>query len=894
MSGVREGWRRLLWLVRRDELESGLDEEIRFHIDGQTQKNLQAGMSPEEARRQALIKFGGVERTREGARDQFRLRSVEDFLRDLRYSARALRRAPAFTVVAIVTLAFGIGATTAMFSVVNGVLLRPLPYPEQERLIDVVHQAPNLGIGRLYASSAIYFTYADHNRTFDGVGYWDWDKSPVTVSGSGEPEAVQSLEVTHEVLALLGGEPILGRRFTAEDDRPGSLPTAVISHRYWQRKLGGADPLGRTLVVDGVPRQIIGVLAPSFRFFRYPADIYYPLQPVRAEARFPSFDGRAIARLKKGVTLEEANADVTRMIPILRAQYGPGAWENTRFGPNLQYLKDSVVGNLGETLWLMMGTIALLLLIACANVANLVLVRTQAQRPQLAIRAALGAGWGAIARVVFSESVILGLAGGAAGLAVAYFSLPLLVSLGAEELPQILAVEIDVTVLLVTLGVSLFATAVFALLPILQLASPAARLTGSLRTGRTLTEGRESHRTRNVLVVSQVALALVLLIGSGLMIRTFQRLRQVDPGFRDAAHVQTFQVTVPRAAPADMRQPDPGSAERELRGKQQILDSIASLPGVESVGFAGFSDGLPMDGDGRQVFMVVDGRPPAPDGTTPATEIQFVSPGFVETLRMPVLAGRAFDWHDVYGGRPVVLVSENLARAQFGSPAAALGRRVAFHPQGPRWDVVGVVKDVHHDGVGREAPQTVIRPVVASEAVAFVVRSPRAGTAGFLGELRKAVWSVNPNLSLEAEQTLGDMYDHSMARTAMTLKLLTITGGIALLLGLIGIYGMVSYAISQRRREIGIRLALGARHGQVRRMFVRLALVLVGIGVAIGLAASAGLTRLMESQLFGVSALDPLTHAAVALALFAAAGLASYVSAQQASALDPVEVLRGD
>jgi predicted permease len=894
MSGLREGWRRLLWLVRRGELESGLDEEIRFHIDGQTQKNLQAGMSPEEARRQALIRFGGVQRTREGARDQFRLRSVEDFLRDLSYSARSLRRAPAFTVVAIVTLAFGSGATTAMFSVVNGVLLRPLPYPEQERLIDVVHQAPNLGPGRLYASSAIYFTYADHNRTFDGVGYWDWDKSPVTVSGSGEPEAVESLEVTHEVLALLGGEPIRGRLFTAEDDRPGSLPTAVVSHRYWQRKLGGGDPLGRTLVVDGVPRQIVGVLAPSFRFFRYPADIYYPLQPVRAEARFPSFDGRAIARLKKGVTLAEANADVTRMIPILRAQYGPGAWENTRFGPNLQYLKDSVIGNLGETLWLMMGTIALLLLIACANVANLVLVRTQAQRPQLAIRAALGAGWGAIARVVFSESVILGLAGGAAGLALAYFSLPLLVSLGAEELPQIMSVKIDVTVLLVTLGVSLFATVAFALLPILQLASPAARLTGALRVGRTLTEGRESHRTRNVLVVSQVALALVLLIGSGLMVRTFQRLRQVDPGFRDATHVQTFHVTVPRIAPADRRQPDPGAAERELRGKQQILDSIAALPGVESVGFAGFSDGLPMDGDGRQVFMIVDGRPPAPDGTTPPTEVQFVSPGFVETLRTPVLAGRAFDWQDIYGGRPVVLVSENLARAQFGSPAAALGQRVAFNPQGPRWDVVGVVKDVHHDGVGREAPQTVIRPVVASEAVAFVVRSPRVGTAGFLGELRKAVWSVNPNLSLEAEQTLGDMYDHSMARSAMTLKLLAITAGVALLLGLIGIYGMVSYSISQRRREIGIRLALGARHGQVQRMFVRLALVLVGIGVAIGLAASAGLTRLMESQLFGVSALDPLTHAAVALALFAAAGLAGYVSARQASALDPVEVLRGD
>jgi predicted permease len=647
-------------------------------------------------------------------------------------------------------------------------------------------------------------------------------------------------------------------------------------------------------MVDGVPRQIIGVLPPSFRFFRYPADIFYPLAPVRAEARFPSFDGRAFARLKKGVTLQEANADVARMIPDLRAQYGPGAWEKTGVGPNHPYRKAPGGGNRGVALWREMGPIALLLLIACANVANLVLVRTETERPQLAIRAALGAGWGAIARVVLTESAILGLLGGLAGLAIAYVSLPLLLSLGAHDLPQIMTVRIDVTVLLATLGISLLGTVAFALLPVLQLASPAMRLTGSLSAvGRSVTEGREGHRVRHGLVVSQVALALVLLIGSGLMIRTFQRLREVDPGFRDPARVQTFQVTVPRTT-APSAQPGGPADEQELRVKQRILDGIAALPGVESVGFAGFSDGLPMDGDGRQVFMIVDGRPPAPDGTTPATELQFASPGFFETLGTKVLAGRAFDWGDVLAGRPVVLLSENLARAQFGSIGTALGQRVAFSQQGRRFEVVGVVNDVHHDGVGQEAPQTVIRPVVASEAVAFVVRSSRVGTPTFLGEIRKAVWSVNPNLSLEAEQTLGEMYQQSMARSAMTLKLLAITGAVALLLGLIGIYGVVSYAIAQRRREIGIRLALGARPAQVRHMFVRLALVLVAIGVAIGLVASVGVTRLMQSQLFGVSALDPLTHLAVALALFAAAALASYLSAQRASALDPALVLRGD
>lgn len=278
MRRVLEGWRRLRSLRRRNELESGLEQEIRFHIDRQTEKNLRAGMEPDEARRQALIKFGGVEHAKESTRDQFRSAFVEDFLRDLRYGGRALLRAPGFTFVATLTLALGIGATIAMFSVVNGILLRPLPYPEQDRLIELVHEAPGLGMGQLLASPAIYFTYRDHSRTFDSVGLWDWDSSPVTVTGSGEPEAVQSLEVTHEVLGILGANPIVGRGFSDADDLPGSAPTAIISYGYWRRHFGGADPLGQTLVVDGVPRQVIGVLPQSFRFFDYPADIFYPLQ----------------------------------------------------------------------------------------------------------------------------------------------------------------------------------------------------------------------------------------------------------------------------------------------------------------------------------------------------------------------------------------------------------------------------------------------------------------------------------------------------------------------------------------------------------------------------------------------------------------------------------------
>src|SRR3990170_8145011 len=518
MRRLVEGWRRVRSIRRRNELETGLDEEIRFHIDRQTEKNLRAGMATDEARRQALIKFGGVDRAKERTRDQFRAASIEDFFRDIRYGGRALLRASGFTIVATLTLALGIGATTAMFSVVNGILLRPLPYPEQDRLIELVHEARGIGVARILASPAVYFGYRDYSRTFEAVWLWDWDVSPVTVTGDGEPESVRSVEMTHEVLGILGATPALGRSFRSSDDVPGAAPTVVISHAYWQRRFGGASPIGRTFVVDGVAREIIGVLSASFRFFDYPADIFYPMQLVRSEAGFPQGDGRGLARLKPGVTLEQANADVRRMIPLINTEFGrPGsAFDRMQFGPNLRPLKEMVVGNLGDTLWLLMGTIGLLLLIACVNVANLVLVRTQSRGPELSVRTALGARWSDIARVVLAENAILGLAGGVVGVAVAYFSLPYLLTLG-DDLPYIMTVRIDPTVLLAALAISALATFVFAFIPVLRFARPQTQLAESLHgSARGIAEGHEGNRARHMLLVAQVALALLLLIGCGL------------------------------------------------------------------------------------------------------------------------------------------------------------------------------------------------------------------------------------------------------------------------------------------------------------------------------------------------------------------------------------------
>jgi putative ABC transport system permease protein len=893
MGALSEGWRRLRSLLRRQQIESGLEEEIRFHVEQQAEKNRRAGMAPDEAHRQALLKFGGVLQVREQTRDEFRAARLESLARDVRFGIRALLRAPGFFAVAVVTLALGIGATTAMFSVVYGILLRPLPYPDQDRLVEIVHQGANGG--QMLASPAVYFGYRDYNRTFDAIGHWDWDSSPVTVSGGGEPESVTSLEMTHEVLPILGATPTAGRAFNADDDRPGAPPTVVISHAYWQRRFGGTPAIGRTLMVEGVAREIIGVLPQGFRFFDYDADVFYPLQHVRAEASHPSGDGRAIARLKKGVTLEAANADVARMLPLLMQEFNPGfQGPLPRIRPALRLLKDKVVGDLGQTLWLLMGTMSLLLFMACANVANLMLVRTQARRAELAVRSALGAGRTAIARVVLSEAAVVGLTGGLAGVVLAYVGLPFLLSLGVDDLPQIMAVRIDPVVLLVAASTAVGATLLAAAVPLTQVTAAGTPHAEALRGTRSSSDGPGGLRTRQMLVVAQVATAMVLLIGSGLMIRTYLELRRVAPGFRNADTVQTFLLTIPQTGPLGGDE-NAANRARLLNTQRALLDRLSAIAGVESVGFASGNDGLPLDGDGRQVSLIpyVDGVQAA-DRLARVWEIQNVSPGLFETMQTRIVAGRGVTWDDVVTQRQVMLVSENLARKEFRTPGAALGRRISAFPANPGTEIIGVIEDVHHDGLDQPAPPLIVNPPRAVPTAAFVVRSDRAGRADFMRDLRRAVASVSGDLSMARPRTLGAMYRHSMGRASMTLTLLGITGGLALVLGLVGVYGVVSYSVSRRRREIGIRLALGARQREVSAMFVRHALILVVVGVGIGLAAAAALTRLIASQIFGVSPMDVPTHAAVALGLVAAASLASYVSARRGASLNPIEVLKGD
>lgn len=803
-----------------------------------------------------------------------------------------------FTSIALVTLALGIGANTAIFSVVNGVLIKPLPYPEAQQLAGVWHLAPGIsGIaGNINCSPTMYFTYRDENRTFQDFGLWSNDGA--TVTGVGEPEQVQAIDVTYGTLQALGVQPAVGRWFSQADDTPGTPETVILTFGYWQRRFGGnSSVVGRTLNVDSKPRTIIGVMPQNFRFLNSRADLIVPERFDRSKVFLGNFSYQGIARLKPGVTIEEANADVARMLPIWLRSWPPppgfsrALFENARFAPKVQPLKQEVVGDIGATLWVLMGTIGLVLLIACANVANLLLVRAESRQQELAIRAALGAGWGRIAREMLLESLTLGVFGGALGLALAYAALRMLIVKGPATLPRLNEIGIDPLVLAFTLVVSLLAGLFFGLIPAIKYAGPHVAL--SLRGGgRTMSEGRERHRARDTMVVTQVALALVLLIGSGLMIRTFQALRSVPPGFTYPEQVQLLHISIPESHVKD--------PERVVRMENDMIDNLAAIPGVAS---AAFGTSPPLDNIfNSNDLLYAEDKDYSPGQIPPVRAYRYASPGFLKTDGTPLIAGRDFSWTDVYQKRHVAIVSENLAREMWGSPAAALGKRVRSGANDAWREIVGVAGDVYDRGLDQKPPAAVYWPILQDhfelDAVhierfgAFVIRSNRAGTDGFLNQARQAIWSVDPNAPVFIVRTLQDAYDASMARTSFTLVLLAIAGAMALVLGVVGIYGAIAYSVTQRTREIGIRMALGAQPVGLQRMFVRQGLLLAGVGAALGLAAAVGLTRLMASLLFKTTPLDPITYAMVSALLILAAALASYVPARRATAVDPLEALR--
>ena len=811
---------------------------------------------------------------------------LEAIAKDVRYSLRGLWRKPAFTSITIITIGLGIAATTAIFSVVNGILIKPLPYPEPERLVGVWHSAVIQGtpFESMNLSDAMYFTYREANQTFQKFGIWSGGFASVT--GLGDPEQVPIISVTHEILPTLGVTPALGRAFSSADDSSGAPQTAVLTYAYWQRRFGGdKSAIGKLLTIDSRPREIIGVMPPTFQFLNNAPQIILPLQLDRTKARSDAFNYQGIARLKPKVTLAQANGDVGRMLPIWAASNGPGRnmLDAIKMAPALRALKQDMVGDIAKLLWVVMGTVAIVLLIACANVANLSLVRTAARHQELAVRAALGAGWTRIARELLIDSLLLAMAGGALGLSLAYAGLRLLLKIGPANLPRLTEISIDPLVLLFALTISVGSGLLFGLAPVLNYALPHI---DSLRGARATTPSRERHRVQNGLAVVQITLALVLLVCSGLMIRSFDALRSVEPGFTTPEQIQMFRISIPAAQVAD--------AERMVHMQNDILDKVAAIPGVSS---AAFASGMPMERPQSNSAVWIEGQT-FNGQIPPIRRNKIISPGLFKTQGTPLVAGRDYTWSDIYESHRVAIVSENMAREVWGGPAAALGKRIDVGRSGQWSEVIGVAGDLYDNGVQEKPPGIVYSRAsidrFPSRSVTFAVRSNRTGTEGLLNEIRNAVWSVNPNFPLAQVRSLSDVYGQSMARTSFTLTMLAIAGSMALALGIVGIYGVISYTVSQRRREIGIRLALGAPQRAVRQRFLRQGFALTTAGVAAGLVMAIPMTRLMSPLLFGIRPLDAGSYLAAVVLLIAAAALASYIPARRASSVDPMEALRAE
>ena len=813
---------------------------------------------------------------------------------------RRLLRTPGFTALTLVTLAIGIGANTAIFGVINTVLLRPLPYPDPDRLVSLWLTAPGFNLDHMKnVSPSEYFTFREEGRAFERIGLWVREAASVT--GSGDPEEVVGLGVTEDTLPALAVQPILGRWFTHGDDSVGSPETVVLSYEYWQRRFGASPAaIGKRLIVGGKAREVIGVMPRGFRCLDMQAALFLPLRLNRSEVLLGDFSYQSVARLKAGLTIKQGNADVARMLPMMAQKFppppgfSPKMFDDAHLGPDVTPFKQGLVGDIGSVLWVLMGTIGMVLLIACANVANLLLVRAEGRQQELAVRAALGAGWGRIARELLLESVVLGVAGGALGIGFAFACLRLLVAFSPGNLPRLDQISIDGRVRLFTLAISVMAGIFFGLIPVWKYAR-APLATGLRDGGRSLSQGRERHRARNVLVVVQVALALVLLISSGLMIRTFQAMNRVEPGFTRPGEILTMGIGIPEGLVKN--------SEQVARMDEEIARKLAEARGVASVGL---SSSMTMDGNNSINPVYFQDRPYTGSGMPPGRRFKFISPGFFQTMGRRMVAGRDLTWTDINNQRPVVVVSENLSREVWRDPAAALGKRLREAPKSEWREVVGVVADERHDGLNQKAPEIVYYPYFMKafwggldspfvrRFLVFAVRSPRTGAAGFLEEIQRAVWSVNPALPLANVRTQEDIASKSMARTSFTLVMLALAGAMALLLGLVGIYGVISYSVTQRVREIGIRLALGAPKQAVTRMFVGEGLLLTGMGVIFGLAIATPLTRLMASLLFEVSPVDLVTYCAVTAALLAAALAASYLPARRVMAVDPLEALRAE
>jgi len=914
MTRLREWLLRFWGTLRRSAGDREIEEELRAHLELAAEQMGSRGAMPpnsqDEARRMARLEYGGVTQAAESMRDQRGFPWIADLASDLRYALRTLRRTPGFAAAAIAVLALGIGANAAVFSVVNSILLKPLSYPNPEELVAIWNRAPGAtGIasiaGQMRLSGSMFFSYSEHNQAFKALGIWM--PGAATVTGLAEPEQVRTVFLSDGVLQALNVLPALGGWLSSTDQEPGGAGSVMLGYGYWLRRFGGdLSVVGRSITVDSRPRRIAGVMPQGFRLVTEDFDLLAPFAFDRSQLRLAGFSYLGVGRLKPGVSIPQAQSSLARILPVWINSWPIAPRENRHdyetwgITPVLRPLKEDVTGSLQNVLWVVMGMIGIVMLIACANVASLLLVRTESRQQELAVRTALGAGKARITRLLLAESVSLAILGGAAGLGLANLALRVLLAIGPANLPRLHEISLDARALGFTAVLSLLSGIFFGLIAAWKYA-----FDGPLgMTTRTMSASRERRQARSLLVVVQTAMAFVLLISAGLMIRTFQALRKIEPGFTRPEQLQILRISIPESLI-----PEP---ERVARTQYDLVQKLAAIPGVAS---AAFTSAMPMERfDDDRVDLnlptLLDVRAetkPSGSGDVPLSRIyKYISPGLFRATGTRIVAGRDFSWEEFHGRRPVAIVSENLARELWGGPESALGKRIATGPPTAPWrEVVGAVEDVRNNGVQEPAPtiaywpsysESLFRPgaVRALRSLTFVIRSSRAGTEGLLTQIRQAVGSVNGNLPAASIRTMQEVYGQSLARISFTLAMLAIAGAMALLLGIAGIYGVISYVVSQRTREIGIRVALGAESGEIKRMFVRHGLLLAGTGIFCGLGVAAALTQVMKSLLFGVGTLDPVTYAAVPFILATAAALASYFPARRAAAVDPAETLRAE
>jgi predicted permease len=877
---------RLRALFFKSKMEEELDDEVRFHLEREIQENTDRGMSPEEARCAAFRSFGGVERVKEESRDERGIRFLEEIWQDLRYGGRMLRTNPGFTSIAVITLALGIGANTAIFSVVNAVLLRPLQYSDPDRLVQVWQNFPQLGANQVTVSAPEFLDYKGQNRVFERMAAFR--PQGYILTGGSEPERIFGARVSADLFPLLGVAPALGRTFLHEEDQIGGPRAVILSHGLWQRRFGSdATLIGKSLTLDGESFTVVGVMPPGFQF--------PPQRQNELWANVP-FDANdlnrrgwrplgVIARLKSGVSADQATAELKTIAGRFPAS-GPVP---SAYAVSLQ---EQVVGRVRRALLVMLGAVSFVLLIACANVANLLLSQAAARQREMAIRAAVGAGRARLIRQLFVEGLPLSLLGGGVGLLLAVWIVKLLVSVNPGNLPRANEIGIDLRTLMFTLSVSLLTGVVFGLAPAWQFSK--LDLNQALKEGgRGTSVSFSRFSMRSILLVSQVALSLTLLIGAGLMINSFARLLRVDPGF-DPRGVLTMQIALPQSKYSEIQQ--------RAFFFEQALERIRRLPGVQS---AGMTSALPLTGSPDFGFTI-EGRTPSAPGDVPQTNWRAISPDYLRTMGIPLRRGRYFSEQDHEKAAGVAIINETMAR-RFWPDGDPLGKRIKLggptRPY-PWMEIVGIVGDVKHDGLDAPVTPELYMPYAQTPfsqmpaglrfpAMSLVARNG-SDHDSLAAATRAEIKALDKDQPITNIRTLDQLLANSISQHRFYLLLLAFFAAIALALAAIGLYGVVSYTVKQRTQEIGVRMAFGAQAGDVLRLIIKFGMKLTLIGALIGLAGALALTRLMKTLLFDVSATDPLTFASITALLALVALLACFVPARRATKVDPLVALRNE